>query len=68
MIRLIAQALLPRLFQQQIVSLSQSSCVSPVELSDGRGEKGVSQIIRPRESLALYTSFNTLWVVTAIWA
>jgi hypothetical protein len=38
--------------------------VSPVELTDRRGMlKGWvrSQIIRPRESLELYKSFNTLW-------
>ncbi len=41
-----------------------SSCVSPVELTDRRvGRRGwtSSQIIRPRESLTLYKSFNTLW-------
>jgi hypothetical protein len=38
---------------QPIVSLSQSSCVSPVELTDGR-EWAMNQIMRPRESLALY--------------
>ncbi len=27
------------LFRQQVVSLSQSSCVSPVQLTDGRGGK-----------------------------
>ncbi len=56
----------PPLSRQQVVSLSQSSCVSPVELTDGeRGESrgwARSQIIRPRESLALYKSFRTLWV------
>jgi hypothetical protein len=41
-----------------------SYCVSPVKLTDGRGEMGRvrSQIIRRRESLVLYKSFNTLWV------
>ncbi len=37
------------LFRQQIVSLAQSSCVSPVELTDGRGQGqggGWSQIIK----------------------
>jgi hypothetical protein len=45
------------------ISLSQSSCVSPVELTDGRVGRGWkrSQIIRGRESLVLYKSFNTLW-------
>ncbi len=43
------------LFRQQLVSLSQSSNVSTVEISDG-GEGVVSQVqvILPRESLALY--------------
>jgi hypothetical protein len=31
---------LPPLFRQQVVSLSQSSCVSSVELTDGRGGLG----------------------------
>jgi hypothetical protein len=30
----------PLLFSWQVVSRSQSSCVSPVELTDGRGERG----------------------------
>ncbi len=44
---------------QQVVSLSQSSCVSLVKLSDGRGGRGWgrSQIIWQRESLVLYKSF-----------
>jgi hypothetical protein len=50
------------LSRQLLVSLSLSSCVSPVELTDGnvwgRGWAR-SQIIQPRESLALYKSFNT---------
>jgi hypothetical protein len=44
---------------QKFVSLSQSSCVSPVELHNGRwGGRGWgrSQIIRRRESLVLYKS------------
>jgi len=44
---------------QQVVSRSQSSCVSPVELIDGRGWAR-SQIIQPQECLVLYKSFNTL--------
>jgi hypothetical protein len=62
MIRLLAHPL-PSLSWQQVVSVSQSPCVSPVELTDGRGGEGVcggSQIIRPRESLALYKSLYTL--------
>ncbi len=48
---------------QQLVSLSQSSCVSAVELTDGRcGGKGLGKEPnrRLRESLALYNPFNTL--------
>jgi hypothetical protein len=43
------------LSRQQLVSLSQSSCVSPAELTDVRGGRrrwARSQIIRPRESLS----------------
>ncbi len=49
---------------QQVVYLSQSCCVSLVELlkGDGRGV-GRSQIIQWRESLVLYQSFNTLGLV-----
>ncbi len=41
---------------QQVVSLSQSSCTSMVELTDGRGVRGWGrrQIQRRRGSLALY--------------
>ncbi len=51
---------LPLSYQQLV-----SSCVSAVELTDGRGGSGWgrSQIIRMRESLVLYKSFNTLWVI-----
>ncbi len=48
------------LFRQQVIFLSQFSCVPPYELNNGRGGEGEgrgwarSQIIRPRESLALY--------------
>jgi hypothetical protein len=67
MIRLPAHPLTP-LFRQQIACLSQSSCVSPVELTAGRGVEGAawSQIIRLRESLALYKSFNTLYQTRTI--
>ncbi len=44
--------------------LSQCSCVSPVELFDGRGggkRWSRSRLIRLRESLVLYKSFNTVW-------
>jgi hypothetical protein len=52
------------LSRQQLVSLSQSSCVSPrssllTGYVEGRGWAR-SQIIQPRESLALYSPFNTL--------
>ncbi len=44
------------------LSLSQSSCVSPVELTYGRGRGWErSQIRQRRESLVLYKSFNALW-------
>ncbi len=45
---------------KQVVFLSQSSCVLPVELTDGRGERGCarSQIIRPRESLPFLKSIQ----------
>ncbi len=43
----------------QVASLSQSSCVSSVELTDRRGGAWAwSQIIRTRESLALNKSLN----------
>jgi hypothetical protein len=38
--------------------VAQSSCVSPDELSDGRGGLARSQIIRQRGSLALYKTLN----------
>ncbi len=52
----------PLLSRQQVVSLSQSFLVSQVELTNGRGGRvwGRSHIIRRRESLVLYKSFNTL--------
>jgi hypothetical protein len=47
---------------QQVVSLSQSSCVSPAySLLTGRRRWAKSEIIRPRESLILYKPFNTLF-------
>ncbi len=50
------------LSRQQVLSLSQSSCESPVELTHGRkgGGWARNQIRRPRESMALFKSFNTL--------
>ncbi len=39
--------------REQVIFLSQSSCVSLLELTDGRGFAR-SQIVRPREGLALY--------------
>jgi hypothetical protein len=52
MIRLYARPLPPSIFRQQIVSLSQSSCVSPpVHLIDGRGGgEGVGRHGRGAES------------------
>jgi hypothetical protein len=51
----------PPFSRQQVVSLTQSSCVSLVQLTDRRGCGGVrSQILRRRESQALYKSFNTV--------
>jgi hypothetical protein len=54
--------------QQQVVSLSLSSCWLPVKLTEGGCGKegggmgsGRSQIIQRRESLVLYKPFNTLW-------
>jgi len=44
----------------RVVSLSQSSCVLSVELTDGRRR---CQIIQRRERLIHYTSFNTLWLL-----
>jgi hypothetical protein len=50
---------------QQIVSLSQASCVSPMEHSDwkgGRVREGVRrQTIKRQERLVLYNPFTTLW-------
>jgi hypothetical protein len=52
--------------RQQVASLSQSSRVSPVELTDGRGGGrwwAWSRIIPPsQESLAIHNSFNTLCI------
>jgi len=42
MIRLLAQPL-PPLSRDKVVSLSQSSCMSPVELTDGSGEERVGE-------------------------
>jgi hypothetical protein len=53
----------PPLSRQQLVSLYQSSCVSPVYLPEGREWRGRgrgqawSRIILPQESLAIYKSF-----------
>jgi hypothetical protein len=61
MIRLLAH--LSPLFRHQVASLFQSSCcVSPVELTDEREEVAKSQIIQPRDSLALYKSFFSFWL------
>jgi hypothetical protein len=62
MIRLLVHTL-RSLSRQKVVSFSQSSCALPVVLTVGRRGRGWarSQIIRPRESLALHKSFNVLW-------
>ncbi len=53
--------------RQQGVSLSQSSHVSSVEFTDGRGRGCArSQILRPRESLALYHSILSAYLHTAL--
>ncbi len=62
MIRLLAHPLPLPTSRQQIVSLFQYSCVSPVEPTDGRGGGGMVDI-RPRERLILYKSFNILCVL-----
>jgi hypothetical protein len=49
------------LSRQQIVSLSQFSCVSPIWGGGGvEGAVKCSRIIRPQKSLALYKLFNPL--------
>jgi len=56
--------------RQQVVSLSQSVCVSPDELTDGKGGgKGwcSSLIIRRWDSLVLYNPLNTLWLLACPW-
>ncbi len=51
------------IYRQQAVPLSQSSCMCVACQAYLREGKGVgSQIKWPRESLALYKSFNTLWL------
>ncbi len=62
MIWLLPQPPIP-LSRQQVISLSQSSCVSTWTLLTGEGREGVvggAKIIRWRESLVLYISVNTL--------
>ncbi len=53
----------PHLTSEQLASLSQSSCVSPVQLADGRGGMrwARSQLMWTRKSPALYKAFKTLW-------
>jgi hypothetical protein len=58
-LRLPLPHLLPPLSRQQVVSLSQFSYVSPVELNDAWRGRVRSQIIQPRGSLVLYKSLNT---------
>jgi hypothetical protein len=58
----------PSLVRQQVVSLSQTSCVSTVELTDGRGLGGGSgnQIIAGTPAWSS-GNLNTLWVVVSSW-
>jgi hypothetical protein len=51
---------LPHFVMHQVVSLSQSSCLSPVELTDRGVGWGRSQIIWQRESQVLFKSFRAL--------
>ncbi len=50
----------PPLSRQQVVSLSQSSFVSPVELTDGRGDGRGARSYERQDSLALYKSMDSL--------
>ncbi len=56
--------------RQQAVSLSQSSCVSPVELTDwivGEGKGGGAAEVYDRERFwSSIKSFNTLWYTIII--
>ncbi len=59
-----ASRLPPFPLSMKVVSHSLSSFVSPVKLTDERGGGrgwARSKIVRPRVSLVLYKSFNTLW-------
>jgi hypothetical protein len=56
MIRLILPP--PPLSRQQTVSLSQSCCVSLVELTDGRGKVEVAD---EKACMVLYNALTTLW-------
>jgi hypothetical protein len=47
--------------RQKVVSLSQSSCVSPVELTDRRG--GGAKSYNGKKAWSL--SFNTIWIKTS---
>jgi hypothetical protein len=63
MLRLLAQPPFPPLPSASCLS-SQSSCVSPVELTDERGGRGVGEETNHstagKPGVALYKSFNTL--------
>ncbi len=48
------------LFHQQVVSLSQSSCVSPVELTDGRGRGMVGGWAKSYDGEKAWSSINQL--------
>ncbi len=52
----------PFFSRQQVVSLSQSSCVSPVAVTDGKGGGGGAKPHKnDGEKAWSFTTFNTLW-------
>jgi hypothetical protein len=65
--------LAPRPSSQQVVSLSQSSCVSPVELTDGRGGGGAKSYDRetwPSMNHSILSGRNEsylTWICWSIW-
>ncbi len=46
------------LYRQQIVSLSQSSCVSPIQLTDGKGGGGGRRGAEPYDRKKAWSSIN----------
>jgi hypothetical protein len=59
MIRFLSHILLPFFSRQQVVSLSQSSCVSPVELAEG-GERELGAKSYDREKAWLSRNHSIL--------